>query len=275
MINRFVTQAVVGYPALVDDGDAVSLSVFDSTEDARAAHREGLLRLFRFQFKDALRQFERGTPDFNALAMQYMELGSADELRAQLIALALSRACLKEPWPTDEAAFRARVAEARSRVGLLLQECQRLTATILGERQALMRRLGTAAKAFPEAAKDIDNQLAQLFAKRFLVDVPFDRLQHYPRYLKAIGLRLDKLRNDPVRDSRSAGEVAMLAAAWERHMTQLRRQGCEPWQVKPDLAAFRWQLEELRVQLFAQELRTPAPVSVKRLQALWAKVSQR
>jgi ATP-dependent helicase HrpA len=262
-------QTAVGYPALVDDGDSVSLSVFDSSEDAQAAHRQGLLRLFRFQFRDALRQFERGSPDFNALAMSYLDLGSAEELKTQLVELALARACLKEPWPKDDAAFRARAAEARARIGLLLQECQRLTATILAERQTVMRRLTTAAKAFPEAAKDIGQQLAGLFGKRFLVEQPFERLQHYGRYLKAIGLRLDKLRNDAARDARNQTELAGLLNAYERQMTQLRRQGCEPWRVNPQLESFRWQVEELRVQLFAQELRTPVPVSVKRLQRTW------
>jgi ATP-dependent helicase HrpA len=262
-------QTVIGYPALVDDGDSVSLTVFDAAEDAQATHRQGLLRLFRCQFREALRNFERGSPEFNTLAMSWLDLGSAEELKSQLVELALSRACLKEPWPKDEAAFRARIAEARPRVGLLLQECQRLAATILTERQAIHRRLATAAKAFPEAAKDIEQQLSGLFGKRFLVEVPFERLQHCPRYLKAIGLRLDKLRNDPARDAKASAELAALAGAYERRMGQLRRQGVDPWRANPQLEQFRWQLEELRVQLFAQELKTPAPVSVKRLQKLW------
>ena len=111
--------------------------------------------------------------------------------------------------------------------------------------------------------------------KRFIADTPFERLQHFPRYLKAIVLRLDKLRGNggngesgAARDARLFAEFSPLWTAYERRAQQLARQGA----ANPAIEQFRWQLEELRVQLFAQELRTPAPVSAKRLHKLWASI---
>ncbi|MDR0439563.1 MAG: ATP-dependent RNA helicase HrpA, partial [Candidatus Accumulibacter sp.] len=87
-------QRISGYPGLADDGDSVSLRVFDTPEEARAAHAGGLLRLFRLQFREQLKYFEKNLPDFARMAMQYLPLGSGEELREQLLHVALARACL-------------------------------------------------------------------------------------------------------------------------------------------------------------------------------------
>jgi ATP-dependent helicase HrpA len=105
----------------------------------------------------------------------------------------------------------------------------------------------------------------RLLPKRFVAELPFERLQHVPRYLKAAGLRLDKLRADPARDARVAAELAPLAAQWQREQARRDKSG----EHDPQMEQFRWLLEEPRVQLFAQELKTPVPVSVKRLAKMW------
>ena len=135
---------------------------------------------------------------------------------------------------------------------------------VLTEWQAVQKKL-VAFKSQAAAYRDIEQQLGRLVGKRFILDTPFERLQHYPRYLKAIALRLDKLRSDPARDARQLAEYQPLWVAYERRAILLAKQGVTNEAVEQ----FRWQLEELRVQLFAQELRTPAPVSVKRLQKMW------
>jgi len=120
-------------------------------------------------------------------------------------------------------------------------------------------------KTFPEVVADIQGQLAALLPKRFLVDFDWERLAHFPRYLKAVSIRLDKLRNNPARDAQMMRECRGLAQTLEREWAAKRRAGV----VDPKLEEFRWLLEELRVGVFAQELKTPMPVSVKRLQKIW------
>ncbi|MBL8397982.1 MAG: ATP-dependent RNA helicase HrpA [Candidatus Accumulibacter sp.] len=261
-------QRVLGHPGLIDDGDSVSLRVFDSPEQAATAHAAGLLRLFMLQFGEQLKYFEKNLPGLTTMAMQAINLMTLDELRRQLIALTVERACLATPWPHDAASFKARCQEAKPRLGLLAQEICRLVAVILGDWQSLHKKM-PACKAYPGAIQDVEEQLARLVGKRFIIDTPFERLQHFPRYLKAITLRLEKLKagGSPAlaRDTHLLAEFAPLWSNYQRRERQLAKQGVRD----PRLEQFRWLLEELRVQLFAQELRTPTPVSSKRLQKMW------
>ncbi|MDS4016277.1 MAG: ATP-dependent RNA helicase HrpA [Candidatus Accumulibacter sp.] len=261
-------QPTVGYPALVDEGDSVSLVVFDSLEEAQGQHPGGLRRLCMLQLRDQVRYLEKNLPGLTQMAMQFMVLGTLDDLRRQLIEVTFSRACLGEPWPTDEAAFRRRCSEAKPRLALLAQEICRLVGQILGEWQMVQKRL-PACRAYRSVLQDVEEQLGRLIGKRFIADTPFVRLQHYPRYLQAIALRLDKLKAagapGAARDARLLAEYAPLWANYQRRATLRAKQGVR----EPQLEQFRWLLEELRVQLFAQELRTPVPVSSKRLQKMW------
>jgi ATP-dependent helicase HrpA len=257
-------QTVIGYPALIDDGETVSLKVFDSAEEAAEAHRKGLARLFMLQFREQVKYFDKNIPGLSQMAMQYMALGSSDDLKRQLVDLTFERACLTEPLPTTPEAFKARCGEAKARLGLIMQEVCRLVGTVLGEWQTVNKKL-PAFKAHAAAVADIEAQLKRLLGKTFVVDTPFERLQHYPRYLKAIGVRLDKLKANPARDAQLLTEYGPLWTNYERRASQLAKMGT----LDPQIEQFRWLLEELRVGLYAQELRTPVPVSTKRLQKQW------
>jgi ATP-dependent helicase HrpA len=258
------SQTLIGYPALVDEGESVSLQVFDAQDKAHDAHRIGLRRLFMLQFKEQLKYLEKNLPNLQAMSMQYASLGEMADLKRQLIAATVDRACLGDPLPSTRSMFERRRDEAKTRLNLISQELARLVGTILSEYQVLGKKL-QALKSFPEVQRDMQEQLGRLLTKDFIEAMPYERLQHFPRYLKAASLRLDKLRADPARDIRGLGELLPLQTQWLREEIKVRKQGT----ADPQLDQFRWLLEELRVQLFAQELRTPAPVSVKRLQKMW------
>jgi ATP-dependent helicase HrpA len=256
-------QALIGYPALIDKGGHVEIEVFDEPEAAAEKHRVGLRRLFALQLRDAMKYLEKNLPELQRMAIQYLPLGSTEELREQIIAVALDRAFLAEPLPADAAAFARRLEEGRGRLTLIAGEVARAGAAVLGEWVAAQKKLKDA-RPPKDVAEDIAAQLERLVSRRFLVDVPWARLAHLPRYLKAIVLRLDKLRADPVRDATRLAELRPLE---QRHLRKLaERRGSRD----PKLDEFRWWLEELRVSLFAQELKTPQPVSAKRLEKIWA-----
>ena len=263
---RHGSQTLIGFPALIDEGDSVSLEVLDSEEKARAEHRKGLRRLFMVALKEQAKFIEKSLPGLQTLAMQFMNFGEVAELRSQLLTAAFDRACLTDPLPRTKVEFEKRCAEGKSRVTLIAQEVAKLVGVILTEYLALQKKLPSIAKTFAAVAKDIEEQLQRLLAKRFIEDLPWERLQHVPRYLKAASLRIDKLRADPSRDTRSAAELAPLQVQWMRELLKQQKGGGD---VDPQVEQFRWLLEELRVQMFAQELRTPVPVSVKRLQKAW------
>ncbi len=258
--------SLVGFPALVDHGDAVSIEVFDEPEVAAAKHRAGLRRLFALQLKDAIKYLDKNLPDLQKSAVQFMPLGTADELREQIIEVALDRAFLLDPLPTDEHAFKRRIEEGRGRLTLIASEVARLTATILTEYSAAARKIKDT-KNQSEATADAAQQLQRLVPKHFLRATPWPQLQHFSRYLKAISLRLDKLRADPARDVQRMAELRPQEQRFWRLVAE--RKGAQDARMQE----LRWLLEELRVSFFAQELRTPQPVSVKRLDKVWGQLN--
>jgi ATP-dependent helicase HrpA len=260
-------RTVIGFPALIDETDGVRLTAFDTEDKAQAEHRKGLARLFALQLKEQVKAIER-IPGLRDIAMQFIALGTEAELKQQLVAATLERTCLMDPMPTDEATFATRREAARGRLLLVAQEIARLVGLILIDHNSLQKKLHGMQKAFPHTCADISTQLATLLPKRFITATAFERLQHFPRYLKAATLRLDKARNDAARDARLTADWQGLGKPWEREHHALLKSahvhGGDPF-----LDEFRWLLEELRVALFAQELKTPSPVSVKRLQKMW------
>ena len=274
-------QTLIGYPALVDAGDAVTIEVFDEPDVASARHRVGLRRLFALQIKDALKYLEKNIPDLQKMTVVFMQVGksiegarstgvvptggSTEELREQIVALAVERAFLLEPLPTDEFAFKRRLEEGRGRLTLIANEVARLAASILMEYASAIRKIKDTRNA-PETTTDAAQQLTRLMPKRFLLESPWTALQHFARYQKAITARLEKYRADPARDAERLRELRPLEQRYWHLVAE--RKGV----VDDRMAEFRWLLEELRVSFFAQELRTPQPVSVKRLEKAWAQL---
>lgn len=256
-------QSFVGYPALIDCTTHCNLDVFDDPAQARRAHRAGLVRLFKIALRDQVKFLERNINDLTRMGMLYISLGTQQDLKDQIIDCALEQACLAEPWPLDQPSFDHRCAAAKSRLGLLVQEIARLSAQILVDWGSVQKKLPQA-RVQPASYADLQAQVGALMGKWFIRDTPYRQLSQYPRYLRAGVARIEKLRTDPARDARLMAEMAPLLAQFQRARSSLKG--------APDAALddFRWLLEELRVALFAQELRTPMPVSVKRLQKAWA-----
>ena len=257
-------QKLIGFPALVDKATHCDLEVFDDPTEAAQIHRRGLRRLLALQLKEQLKFLEKNIPGLQQMGMHFMPLGSQEELRDQLIEAGLERACLQEPLPRNAAEFAGRKDAGKTRLGLLVNEIARLAAQILVEFHGLPKKLQSA-KAHPHAVADMQAQLQDLVKKRFVTEIDYSQLAHLPRYLKAIGVRLDKLRLDPQRDQRWTSEWQVAATPWQRALKEKQSGRL----ADPKMAEFRWLLEELRVSLFAQELKTPMPVSVKRLQKVW------
>jgi ATP-dependent helicase HrpA len=216
------------------------------------------------QLKEQTRYLEKNLPGLRDMGMQFLDFGDAASLKDQLLRVSFDRACMAEPLPATQAQFLQRCEQGKTRLSLLAQEICRLAGSILAEYQALQKKL-QGLKNFPLAGREIEEQLAHLLPKNFIAATPWERLQHFPRYLKAVALRLAKLRADPARDARWSAELNPLWQMWLREDLKQRKQGV----ADPQLEQFRWLLEELRVSLYAQELRTPVPVSVKRLQKMW------
>ncbi len=260
-----------GYPALVAEADGtLALRVLDSSARADAATQAGLRRLIVWRLGPAFKALGRDLPNFQRMTLHYLGLGTQEQLREEILDAMLDRAFLSDvPLPRNRAAFETLLERGKTRLSAARAEIGKMAAEILEAyyevRQSLSRE---PSPIWAEALADIYAQLAQLVYPGFLRKTPAEWLSHLPRYLRAIVVRLNKLRQAPDKDRQRSGDIIRL---WNQYQQQAVR-NAEREQQDPELVRFRWLLEELRVSQFAQELKTIAPVSVKRLEEQWGRV---
>ncbi|MBK9130779.1 MAG: ATP-dependent RNA helicase HrpA [Gammaproteobacteria bacterium] len=255
-------RRILAYPALQDEGDSVSWRLFDDARCAREATRAGMRRLIALNLAAKIKYLRKEIPHLQQMCAHYLPWGSCRELQDQLIEAAVDRTFLADrPVPRTKADFDRRLAEAGPDLITNFNELCRLADEILGAGHEIRQALGrTYPPAWRAAVDDMKSQLDGLIHRGFLRDTPPDWLRHYPRYLRAMRIRLDRLRDRPDRDAQGLAGIGPL---WQRWL----RQGVdEAVAAEPPV---RWLLEELRVSLFAQELKTVVPVSVQRVQRLW------
>ena len=176
----------------------------------------------------------------------------------------MKQCALLDPLPTNAQEFEQRRQQAKGKLNLIAQDISRLLSEIVAETSQVVKKLKTCSDKW--VTEDINHQLKSLFFKDFLLKISFLHLSYYPRYLKAILLRLDKRRDEPQRDAEKMRDVSRFVTMYERELAN--RKGVSDSR----LEEFRWMIEELRVSLFAQKLRTPMPVSVKRLDKVWSSI---
>ena len=267
------SQTMTGYPALTPsplgegrgEGHSVSIRLFDTPDKARDAHREGVKRLLALDLKEQVKNVERALPGFNQLALRFNGFSSADRLKADLIAAILDRALIGEDeLPRTPKAFEEQKKRAKARLPAVIEAASR-HAQAIGEAAQQANQAIAQGAALGRVAQEVRGQREQLVYPGFLAATPWERLEHVPRYLRGYALRLQKYRAAGDRDQRHGQTVAGLWAQYEARREADRAAGRHD----AKLEEFRWLLEELRVSLFAQELRTPFPVSAKRLQKFW------
>lgn len=271
-------RKLAGYPALVHREDKVAIHLFDTREAAQASLRGGVRQLLRFELKEQMRQLEKDLSGqkryLGQHALQLHTLVSLEALREDMLNAIADRAFIAEDaLPRSEQEFIAQRQRARARLPAVTDAVVRVVQNIANECPALVARLSAAGSGVSTAGmarlrNDLAQQMHNLVYPGFLSVTPWEKLQHMPRYVKGMILRLDKYAANPERDGRHAAAIAGLWNLYAQRLRKHRDNGISD----PNLADFRWQVEELRISLFAQELRTPSPVSVKRLQKLWEEV---
>lgn len=261
-----------GYPALVDAGTSANIRILDDKEESLRSHRAGLVRLLQLELSEQGRVIQRGLkPSANA-GYQYSllsnppEPNAMDSLKAEIMAAAVAETFLADALPREQADFHKRrdtkksnLAANAQRVMTLMDESFLLLANI---RKRMDDRF---LKTWEHVEPDIRSQLELLFWKGFIAATPVAQLTHYPRYLKAIELRLDKMKQGAM--ERDIERLKELKPLWQNLLNMKNK-------LSPAAQQYRWMIEELRVSLFAQELRTPMPVSVKRVAKFWEELQQ-
>ncbi|HFC7523182.1 TPA: DUF3418 domain-containing protein [Neisseria meningitidis] len=258
-------QQLTGYLGLQKEKDGrIALRLFDTTEAAEQAHRQGVIELMKLQLKEQVKDLNKGIQGFTQAAMLLKHI-NADTLRDDLTQAVCDRAFIGEDeLPRNEKAFKEQIKRARSRLPAV--------------KEALSRYLQETAAAYAELNGKLGKhplthllrlRLQTLLAPGFATRTPWAQWPRLPIYLKAMTLRLEKYSSNPARDAAREADIQELEQMWQEKNDGLVKQG-QP--ISDNLAAFKWMIEELRVSLFAQELKTPYPVSVKRLLKEWEKI---
>ena len=258
---------VTAYPALVDQQDKVAIRLFDTREAAWTSMRTGVLRLLKLALKKQIKSFEKYLAARQQTLM--LQLGSlvAKEILGQDILDAVLMCALlgEDPIPCTREEFFAQVERAGLRLGTVANERMEMLDAVATNYQVCKQKLPA---VNVEIRDSVLAQLHQLIYPGFLCKTSWYYLQQYPRYLKAIAIRIDKYHKNSARDRE---HEAIISALWQQYSQCLQKHQ-QAGVHDSNLETFRWKIEELRVSLFAQELKTPEPVSVKRLQKLWEAV---
>ena len=255
-------QQLNGYLALQKEKNGnIALRLFDTFDAAAQAHRQGVIELMKLQLKEHVKDLNKGLTGFTQAAMLLKHIG-ADTLREDLTQAVCDRAFIgDDELPRSEKAFKEQIKRARSRLPAVKEAMSRYLQDTAAAYAELNGKLGR-----HPLTHLLRGRLNTLLDAGFATRTPWTQWPRLPVYLKAMTLRMEKYSGNPARDSAREADVQELEQMWQEKVDGLTKQG-QP--VSDGLAGFRWQIEELRVSLFAQELKTPYPVSVKRLGKEW------
>ncbi|MDX2090714.1 MAG: ATP-dependent RNA helicase HrpA [Kofleriaceae bacterium] len=260
-------RRIQAFPALVETETTVDLRLLESPAAAEAASRDGIRRLCMVALGTTWTKLDAQLP---------ASLPLPKEARRQLLQRALDEAFQLAPpaqLPRDKATFNQRVTEGRNQLPIILIELAQIVVEVSREHdkvRAALRPLTGKPGIVRAVVEDVESQLAHITPPDLLRTTSVARIQHIVRYLKAIQIRLQRQANDPQKDQQKAAQVVPLWQQFVGKREQLKQRGRTP----AELAELGWLFEELRVQVFAPELKTAVPVSVARVHDLWTSLSR-
>ncbi|MDT8383161.1 MAG: ATP-dependent RNA helicase HrpA [Gammaproteobacteria bacterium] len=252
------------FPAVVDKQDSVGVELMDSLQRAQDAQRAGLRRLVTLCHAKEVKYVMRNLPAIDSMCLIYSTLGSCEDLKQGLLNLILTRSFFSE-MPEHSVRTEQQFLDCLKRGKPLMSETKQLcqmVADILAAYQTVIQRFKQQAGTFPVHSRDdVREQLAGLMPTDFLHTVPVEWLQHLPRYLQALDARLQKLSAAPAGDAEKLAQIRPLAEAYLRLCGQANAVSFQA-----ELSRLKWMLEEFRVSLFAQPLKTSMPISARRIE---------
>jgi len=266
--------SMMGFPALVDEGETVGMRILDSKPVATLTHQQGLLRLLRLTLPKEIRYLKKNLPGIDRMRLQYAKVPSAAgdkknqqlaDLQVVLVDWILKNVFLQQEIRSKQQ-FEQAVASGREQLMSIANESCELLAGILNQYQQLRKKLSSLTQInWMSSVRDMQQQLDHLVYQGFLQSMSSDRFKDYQRYLKALDLRIDKLQHGAARDQQNMRIMAQLSEAWQDRQMLAQKKG----RIDERLEEIRWMLEELRISLFAQEVKTAFSVSVKRIEKRW------
>ncbi len=260
-------QSFIGYPAIVDEGDTVGVRLFDTQQKAATQHQAGLMRLFQLKLR---KECTYATKNMQAAAIELaynrlpahpiIKLTYTGSFKEDLLASILHHVFIDGRVIRSQQDFDKSLQQNKPELLSVANESAKIAADIITSYNAIKSTLQRFNVNEP-LTKDVNEQLSLLIYQGFIRNTPYSDLKAIPRYLKAIQYRLDKLDNNP----QKIQEVARYSIRFWKDVELKSKKGL----VLPEQDRFRWMLEEFRVSLFAQQLKTAYPISVKRMDKGW------
>ncbi len=271
--SRLQSDQVSGFPALTAHRQGVRIELYETEKLAHYQHRNGLICLLGFSLKKELDYVRRkiltnvqAQLQYNLLPANTSGTGSQHtDYFEEIYTLILAATFLEDGIEIrTQQQFEAVFNEHKSKLIQNANDIQQLLVEILQSRQSVIQKINQ-----KQMTKDVSNDMIQqincLFYQGFLSQTPFPQIKQYPRYLKAMHYRMDKASENIWRDQQALAELHTLWEPFWNSVTNSTIHQLTP----PAMDTFRWSLEELRVSLFAQQLKTAYPVSIKRLEKQW------
>ncbi len=260
---------VVGYPGLATDGERVRLQLFATERLAAVAHLQGTRQMFLNGHARLCKDLRRGFAEQQSMCLDYARVPGGDcrALLDDIVAVCVDRALQLDDGESILArrVFEERCAQARANLFGVGRETVDLTCSILAAyRQVMLARRDLDTPMRKPSLTDVDSQLKGLIYPGFLLVTPFPQLQCLPRYLAGLSERLSRMGLSLLDDERRMLEVKPF---WDQYSAAVS----DPGGVESSalLSEYHWLIEEFRVSVFAQKLKTNVPVSAKRLRKHW------
>lgn len=257
-----------GYPALQDDDDSVSIVIVDNKERADGIHHDGLVRLFSLKQKQQLKYLQKNLPDIQKMCMNYNSIGGCDDLKQSIVHACIEKSFFSDKTPVrNKAEFEKRLESGSAELLESANDlCKRLSDALSTYRE-IKKQIKKSNKAnWLSSIRDIQSQLDHLIYEDFIFYTPVEYLNHYPRYLNGIQQRLEKL---PQVSERDKNNTQLIARYWDNVVEYN-----DEFYDTPAFNLYRWMVEEFRISLFAQNLKTQIPTSEKRLEKQWQQVKR-
>ncbi len=253
------------YPAVVDQLDAVGLRFFEDAETARAYHLEGIRRLAELTLTEKFRVMRKDIKPDQSTALIYSSIDSAGTLHEDLIYAVSMDAVRSYPKPVlNQASFEALCDDLKRQLLSIAARLRPILRDVMHGLKAVRSQISRLEHA-AETRVDLSNQLAYLIYPGCLTEVSLTQFAEYPRYLKAMQMRIERCRLDPGSDARKRAVIAPYMTVYLERASESTSEAID---------RLHWLLEEFRVSVFAQTLKTAQPVSAKRLDRAVAAVRE-
>ena len=261
-------NSVQSFPAISDETDHVVIRLTDYAHIQAEKHRAGLVRLAMLELNQSVKYLRKELLKGNAIKLKLSGEYDHKTLLEDLIRAAFNHTFFAHKLPFEKQVYQKLINDKRSELTATAQMLEKILTEVVDWDYKIRQQInGLKAKNIDDLITDINNQRQHLFYNGFLYHTPFENLRDLGKYFKAISVRLERLQGQIDKDKAYTIELNDFSGLLETMEKDYPGSSLLPAAIE-----YRWMIEEYRLSLFAQQLKTKKPISAKRLDKQWQKV---